>query len=87
MKAIGRNIVIEIEKEDNIKKTDGGLMLANSQRVDVRYKQAKVLNCGSDVQGIKEGDTIYFDRTHAHRLEIDKEVYHVITNHDVVVVL
>jgi co-chaperonin GroES (HSP10) len=87
MKAIGRNIVIDIKKEEAIKKTDGGLMLTNSQRVDVRYKEAKVLNCGSEVKGIKEGDTIYFDRTHAHRLEVEDKVYHVIRDIDVVVVL
>lgn len=62
-------------------------MLTNSQRVDVRYKQAKVLNCGKDVEGVKEGDVIYFDKTSAHRLEIEKEIYHVITDRDIVVVL
>jgi len=87
MKAIGRNIVIEIQKEDTIKKTDGGLMLTNSQRVDVRYKQAKVLHCGNDVKGIKDGDVIYFDKTHAQRLEVDKDVYHVIKDTDVVIIL
>ena len=48
MIAVGRNIVIQKKKEDTIKKTDGGLMLTGSQRVDVRYKEATVLHCGSD---------------------------------------
>ena len=38
MKAIGRNIIIKKKKEDTVKKTDGGLMLTGSQRVDIRYK-------------------------------------------------
>jgi hypothetical protein len=46
MKAIGNNIIIDKKKEGPVAKTDGGLLLTNAQRQDVRYKEAKVLNCG-----------------------------------------
>ena len=87
MKAIGRNIIIKKKKEDTFKKTDGGLMLTGKQRVDVRYKEAVVLHCGDDVKGIEEGKTIFYDKNASHRLEVDKEVFHVIRDIDVVVIL
>ena len=87
MKAIGRNIIIKKKKEDTVKKTDGGLMLTGSQRVDIRYKEAVVLHCGDDVKGIEEGKTIFYDKNASHRLEVGKEVFHVIRDIDVVVIL
>ena len=77
MKAIGSNIIIEKIKEGPVSKTDGGLLLTQSQRQDVRYKKAKVVNCGSQVVGIEPGDSIFYDRHAGHRIEIEKEVYFV----------
>lgn len=87
MRAIGNNIVIDKIKEETVAKTDGGLLLTNSQRVDVRYKKATVINCGEKVKGVKEGDSIFYDKNAGHRLEVDKEVLYVIRDSDVVVVL
>ena len=87
MKAIGRNIIIKKKKEDTVKKTDGGLMLTSTQRVDIRYKEATVLHCGDDVKGIEKGKTIFYDINASHRLEVGKEVFHVIRDIDVVVIL
>lgn len=87
MKAIGRNIIIKKKKEDTVKKTDGGLMLTGSQRVDIRYKEAVVLHCGDDVKGIEEGKTIFYDKNASHRLEVGKDVFYVIRDIDVVVIL
>ena len=87
MKAIGNNIIIDKKKEGPVAKTDGGLLLTNAQRQDVRYKEAKVLNCGELVVGVKEGDSIYYDKHAGHRLEVDKDIYYVIKLQDVVVVL
>ena len=36
---------------------------------------------------VKEKDLIYFDKAAAHKIEIDKEPYHVIKQENVVVVL
>ncbi len=86
MKAIGRNIIIEKIKEGTTK-TKGGLLLAENQREDIRYVEATVLSVGEQVEGLKEKDSIFFDRHAGHKIEIDKQTYHVIKNHDVVVVL
>ena len=86
MKAIGRNIIIEKIKEGTTK-TKGGLLLAENQREDIRYVEATVLSVGEQVEGLKEIDRIFFDRHAGHKIEIDKQTYHVIKNQDVVVVL
>jgi chaperonin GroES len=86
MRAIGRNLIIEKLKEGTTK-TKGGLMLAENQREDIRYIQAKVLEVGDEVVGVKKNDEIFYDRHAGHKVEIDKETYHVIKLGDVVVVL
>ena len=86
MKAIGRNLIIEKLKEGTTK-TKGGLLLAENQREDIRYIEATVLSIGDEVVGVKENDKIFFDRHAGHKIEMDKEIYHVIKLADVVVVL
>ena len=86
MKAIGRNLIIEKTKE-GITKTKGGLILAEAHKDDIRYVEANVISIGGDVVAIKEGDKIFYDKHAGHKIEIDKETYHVINMGDVVVVL
>jgi co-chaperonin GroES (HSP10) len=86
MKAIGKYIVIEPIKEVDTK-TKGGLILAESQREDIRYRRAKVIKPGTDVKALKKGDEIYYDKSAGFKIEIKKEEYKVIKEFDVVVVL
>ena len=86
MRAIGNNLIIKKIEESN-QKTKGGLLLTEKQREDVRFQQAKVITVGDTVVAIKQNDTIYFDKAAAHRIEIEKEPYHVIRQENVVVVL
>ena len=86
MKAIGRNLIIEKLKEGTTK-TKGGLLLAENQREDIRYIEAKIVSVGSEVVGVKINDRIFFDRHAGHKIEIKKQSYHVIKAQDIVVVL
>tara|TARA_R100000353_G_scaffold94152_1_gene69092 strand:- start:219 stop:479 length:261 start_codon:yes stop_codon:yes gene_type:complete len=86
MKAIGKYLVIDPIKEVDTK-TKGGLILAESQREDIRYRRAKVVQPGSDVKVLKKGDEIYYDKSAGFNIEIKKENYKVIKEFDVVVVL
>ena len=86
MKAIGRNLIIQKTKEGTTK-TKGGLLLAENQREDIRYVEATIISVGSDIEGIKEGQKIFFDRHAGHKIELEKQTYHVIKAQDVVVVL
>jgi chaperonin GroES len=86
MKAIGRNLIIQ-KIEQNITKSQGGLLLNKNDRSDIRYVEAKVISIGDEVQGLKEEDTIFYDRHAGHFIELDDKTYHVIKMQDVVVVL
>ena len=86
MKAVGKYIVIDPVKEDNVK-TQGGLILGEQQREDIRYRRAKVVEPGSDVDVLKIGDEIYYDRSSGFNIELNNKEYKVIKEFDVVVIL
>ena len=86
MKAVGKYIVIKPIKEVN-STTKGGLILAEKQREDVRYRRAKVIEPGSEVSVLKKGDEVYYDKASGFSIEINKEEYKVIKEFDVVVIL
>jgi len=86
MKAVGKYIVIEPIKEVDTT-TKGGLILAEKQREDIRYRRAKVIEPGSDVVVLKKGDEIYYDKSSGFKIEINKEEYKVIKEFDVVIIL
>ena len=86
MKAVGKYIVIDPIKEDN-KTTKGGLILAEAQREDIRYRQAEVLVVGDSVEALKKGDKIYYDKSAGFNIEIDKKNWKIIKEFDVVIVL
>ena len=86
MKAVGKYIVIEPVKEIDVQ-TKGGLILAEKQREDVRYRRAKVIEPGSEVSVLKKGDEVYYDKASGFNIEINKENYKVIKEFDVVIIL
>mgnify|MGYP003673255169 FL=1 len=86
MKAVGKFIVIDPVKETDVT-TKGGLILAEKQREDVRYRRAKVIEPGSDVSVLKKDDEIYYDRSSGFNIEINKEEYKVIKEFDVVIIV
>ena len=86
MKAVGKYIVIDPIKETETK-TKGGLLLAESQREDVRYRRAKVIEPGSDVKVLNKGDEVYYDKAAGFNIEIKKERYKVIKEQDIVIVI
>ena len=86
MKAVGKYIIIDPIKEDN-KTTKGGLILAEAQREDIRYRKARVINPGSDVKKLKESDEIYYDKGSGFNIDIKGTNYKVIKEFDVVVIL
>ena len=86
MKAIGKNIVIETVKENGAI-TKGGLMLAEVNREDIRYRKGKVITIGGDVIGVKSKDDIYYDRHAGFKIELKDKIYTVIKEHDVVIVI
>ena len=86
MKAVGKYIVIDPIKEVDTT-TKGGLILAEKQREDIRYRRAKVIEPGTEVEVLKKGDGIYYDKSAGFNIEINKEEYKVIKEFDVVIIL
>jgi len=86
MKAIGNYLVIQEIKEKPTK-TKGGLLLTDKIKEDIRYRQGVVKSVGSLVQGVKANDNIYYDKHAGFNVEIDENIFLVIKQQDVVIVL
>ena len=57
MRVIGKYMLIQPKKEGSTK-TESGLLLADAHKDDIRYREAKVTNIGSLVEGIQDGDNV-----------------------------
>jgi co-chaperonin GroES (HSP10) len=86
MRAIGKNIIIQPIKQGTTK-TKGGLILSETHKKDIRYREASVHSVGDTVVGIKKNNTIFYDRHAGHWIEIKKQRFMVIKEGDVVIVL
>ena len=64
MKAVNHYLVIEPIKGET--KKVGGLILTDEVNEDNRYKKAKIISAGNLVEGIKEGDVVYYDKHAGH---------------------
>lgn len=87
MKAVGRYIVIQPDKEI-VEKTKGGLLLDSKNKENIRYRDAVVISSGELVSElIKEGCRIKYDKHAGHGIEVNKEEYKVIKIEDVIGIL
>ena len=86
MKAVGNYLVIQEIKEKPTK-TKGGLILTDKIKEAIRYRQGVVKSVGSLVQGVKANDNIYYDKHAGFNVEIDENIFLVIKQQDVVIVL
>ena len=84
MKAINRYIVIQNIKTEP--KKVAGLIMTDETDVDNRYLKAKVVSIGNLVEGIQEGDTIYYDKHAGHGIQHKDKFYGVIKQTDVVLI-
>ena len=84
MKAVNHYLVIDMIKEEP--KKVGGLILTEQTDVDNRYLKAKVVSTGNNVEGINEGDIIYYDKHAGHGIQHKNKFYGVIKQQDVVLI-
>ncbi len=84
MKAINHYIIVEKIKQGP--KTVGGLILTEDIDEDNRYIKAKVISIGNIVEGIEEGDVIYYDKHAGHGIQHKDKFYGVIKQMDVVLI-
>ena len=84
MKAINNYIVVKNIKTEP--KKVAGLILTEEIDVDNRYIKAKVNSTGNLVEGIKDDDTIYYDKHAGHGIQYKDVLYQVILSRDVVLI-
>jgi co-chaperonin GroES (HSP10) len=84
MKAINHYIVVQNIKEGP--KKVAGLIMTDDTDSDNRYLKAKIISTGNLVEGLKDGDTIYYDKHAGHGISWKDKLYHVIRSNDVVLV-
>ena len=86
MKALGYYLILK-ELKEGTKKTEGGLLLSEKAREDVRYKRGVLESVGNQIEVLKVGDTVWFDRAAGHNIEFSTgELRKVIKLPDVVIV-
>jgi len=85
MKAINKYIIIEKILEQM--RTDSGLILSGEDANEFRYNKGVVVNPGTNVDTVKEGDVIYYDKSSGHTMVIQDKKFTIILERDVVVVL
>ena len=84
MKAINRYIIVQNIKTEP--KKVAGLIMTEQTDQDNRYLKANIISCGNLVEGLKDGDTIYYDNHAAHDISFNDVLYRVIQDRDVVLV-
>ena len=88
MRTLGHYIIINEIKED-VKETQGGLLLAEKHREDTRYRRATIETLGDQIDAslLKLGDTVWFDRAAGSDIEYSNgEIRKIIKLGDVVIV-
>ena len=81
------NKYILINSIDEQIQTESGLLLSGSDNEKFRYKNGQVVRPGTNVDFVKEGDFIYYDKGAGYTMIINDNPYTIILERDVVVVL
>ena len=84
MQAINDYVIIDIIKEEP--KKVSGLILTDDTDESNRYKKANIISVGNLVEGVKEGDSIFYDKHAGHDIGYNDELYRVIRMRDIVLV-
>lgn len=85
MNAVGKFIIVTEVRESY--KSQGGLLLTSEDNIGMRYREGTVVSVGSLVDGIKKDDVIYYNKVMSHEARIEGELYTVLQEKDVAVVL
>jgi len=84
MKAINHYVIVNKIKTEP--KKVAGLIMTDDTDVDNRYLRGTIISTGNLVEGLKDGDTIYYDKHAGHAITWEDSLYQVIQSRDVVLV-
>ena len=84
MQAINDYVIVDIIKEEP--KKVSGLILTDETDESNRYKKANIISVGNLLEGIKNGDVIFYDKHAGHDIGYNDELYRGIRMRDIVLV-
>ena len=84
MRAINNYVIVNKIKTEP--KMLAGLIMTDDTDVDNRYLRGTIISAGNLVEGLKDGDTIYYDKHAGHDISWKDVLYRVIRDGDVVLV-
>jgi len=84
MKAINHYIIVNKIKIEP--KKVAGLIMTEDTDSDNRYVKANIISTGNLVEGLKDGDTIHYDKHAGHGISWKDTLYYVIRDQDVILV-
>ena len=84
MKAVNNYIIVQKIKTEQSKVA--GLIITENIDDDNRYIKANVISTGNLVEGIKDGDVVYYDKHAGHGVQYKDILYYVIQSRDVVLI-
>ena len=84
MQAINDYVIVDKTKEGP--KKVGGLILTDDTDESNRYKKANIISVGNLVEGVKNGDVVFYDKHAGHDIGYNDELYRVIRMRDIVLV-
>lgn len=82
MKPVSKYIFLKDIKEEN--RTKDGLILSQQDMSNSRAQKATVIASGGDVEDIKEGTTVMYEKTRSFTMIIDGVSYTVIQERDLI---
>jgi len=80
MKAINHYVIVNKIKTEP--KKVAGLIMTDDTDVDNRYLRGTIISAGNLVEGLKDGDTIYYDKHAGHAITWKDDLYQVIQSRD-----
>tara|TARA_R110000803_G_scaffold137778_2_gene204685 strand:+ start:45 stop:302 length:258 start_codon:yes stop_codon:yes gene_type:complete len=84
MKAINYYLVVDKIKTEQPKVA--GLIITEDLDKDNRYSKGKIVSAGNLVEGVGDGDVIYYDKHAGHGIQFEDKLYFVIKVSDIVLV-
>jgi co-chaperonin GroES (HSP10) len=85
MQPINKYLVVNPVEEQIT--TASGLLMTSSDTDGLRYRKGVVVKPGTNVDCVKEGDVIYYDKNAGFTMMLEGNTYTIILERDVVVVL
>lgn len=86
MRAYNKWLICEQVEEPVVLKS--GMQLGTKDMEEMRYQRAIIIAPpGNLVEGVKEGDTVYYDKVRAFEMTLDGKRVTVVNENDIVAVL